>query len=338
MKNSLLMKFIKDRFIYIAGYVLGHGLLILYAYLTAQLSNLIYPIGLSLFILFYVILHDGMRYYKFYRDLRKGREDDYYRLEAVLEEHGEVDEALAALQEKYMKEISKISMEASNRQHFLSQWIHNMKTPVAVINLILQKSRMEELLGEELLRDIEEENERLHNGLEQVLNIIRMEEFFRDYEPEVVDIVQSLREVINSKKSQFIYSNVYPRLEVEGEAYLIITDSKWNKFMLEQIISNAIKYSTTVEGKKYVTFNIVKTERATTLEIHDEGVGIPEQDVKKVFEPFFTGENGRRFKNSTGIGLYISSKIAEKLGHEIKISSEVNKGTTISITYISRKH
>ena len=105
--------------------------------------------------------------------------------------------------------------------------------------------------------------------------------------------------------------------------------------MLSQIISNAIKYSSDHDKSKNIYFSISKEEKYTVLEIRDEGIGIPEYDIDRVFEPFFTGENGRRIKKSSGIGLYICKLIAEKLGHKIHIKSKVGQGTIVKLRYLS---
>ena len=336
MMKKIFLNFIMDKFIYIIGFFASTALVLLYCFLTAGVEDLIYPVSLSLFIFLITLSFDFARYYKFNTNIQKEISRSYYDLQPVTREQREISDAFQRLHEAYAKEISSINMDKVNQQHFLSLWIHNMKTPVSVIALIVQKIKMEMLFDENLVKDIEEENNKLLSGLEQILNIMRVDEFFRDYEPEVVDLVQQLKEVINNKKSQFIYNNVYPKLEVHKETVRVITDSKWNKFMLDQIVSNSIKYSQSQDTKKNVTFRIRKRGESTFLEIVDEGVGIPSYDLKRVFEPFFTGENGRKFKNSTGIGLYISTMIADKLGHSIKIQSEVDKGTQVTISYITK--
>jgi signal transduction histidine kinase len=408
--KSMVINFIKDRMLYIAGYIIGTNTIILYGYLEGGMKDWIYPSAINIFVLFFVLIVDFIKYFRFNNNIKKVVNGEYYDLQPTTKEHQNISNIIQELMEEQSRDISKINLEASDKQHFLSQWIHNMKTPVSVIGLILQKIKLEEEFNEEVttkveeiledeersesesevqetstiqeilesedtleleetleledtlvleetleekeidkkhlkynnnylekaFKDIEEENNKLNNGLDQILNIIRMEEFFRDYEPGVVDLVALIKEIINSRKNQFIYSNVFPKLDFNFENALVITDSKWNRFMLEQIISNAIKYSGATKNKKYVRFSIVKTNETTKLTVKDEGVGIPEQDLPRVFEPFFTGENGRRFRNSTGIGLYITTKIAEKLGHDICIESKVDVGTSVTISYVTK--
>lgn len=208
-----------------------------------------------------------------------------------------------------------------------------MKTPVSVINLIVQREK--EKADTEIIKNIEEENYKLRNGLDQILNVIRLDEFSRDYEPEVVDLVELIKEAINLRKNQFIYGNVFPKIQFNMDNALVLTDKKWSHFIIDQIISNAVKYSKKGE-KEHVYFNIIRESNKTYMLIKDEGVGIPNYDLKRIFEPFFTGENGRNFQNSTGIGLYMCKKIAENLGHEISVTSSLGEGTTVKVTYISK--
>lgn len=337
MNKKVFINFIKDKFIFTAGYFLSTVTLIFYFYLLGVSRDLFYPISLSIFIFTVVIVLEWMRYYKFNINISQGMQNEYYDLQPMTCEQNEISEVLSAVHDRYAEVIGNIRIENSNSKHFLSQWIHNMKTPVSVIELIAQKGVDEEDgVCNVLFKDIQEENAKILNGLEQVLSLLRMEEFFRDYEPEAADLLVTLKEIINSRKSQFIYNNVYPRIECNEEKMMIITDTKWNKVMIEQIVSNAIKYSADTKEKKSIRFILSREKESILLEIKDEGVGIPSYDVSRVFEPFFTGDNGRKYGNSTGIGLYISHHIAEKLGHHIWIESEKNQGTCVFIRYIHK--
>ncbi|MDY0410076.1 ATP-binding protein [Paracerasibacillus soli] len=183
---------------------------------------------------------------------------------------------------------------------------------------------------------IKRENKRLHTSIEQGLTMIRMESFENDMEPRAIDLVGSLRKMINNRKHEFIYNQLYPSIEFEDASTFVITDEKWNEILLDQLISNAIKYSYTRGGSKKIFFRIADEEGNITLSIIDEGVGIPKYDMDRVFEPFFTGENGRRIRNSSGIGLYLCKKISEKLGQTLTIQSEVSKGTEVQVKYLTK--
>ena len=112
---------------------------------------------------------------------------------------------------------------------------------------------------------------------------------------------------------------------------MVTSDSKWLKFIVGQFITNALKYTFEPNKKVYVTANEI--DSSVQLVIRDEGIGIPKSDLSRVVKPFFTGENGRKTGESTGMGLYLANEICEKLGHQLSIASEVGKGTTITLTF-----
>ncbi|MFL0249543.1 sensor histidine kinase [Clostridium neuense] len=333
MYKKIFKNFLKENLFYSISFFLSSGIILFYFYVSRDITDFLYPFLLVFSIYAIFIVVQWFKYYRFNINLTRGIEREYYDLEAATPEQKMAAEAIFKIHKNYSEEISKINYKNSDIKYFISQWIHNMKTPVSVINLITQRERGN--IDTEVIKNIEEENYKIKNGLDQVLNVIRLDQFSRDYEPEVVDLVALLKKTINSRKNQFIYGNVFPKVEFTMDKALALTDKKWSGFIIDQIVSNSIKYSKK-NKKGYIFFNIIQDDNKTHVVIRDEGVGIPKYDLKRVFEPFFTGENGRNFENSTGIGLYICKKIAENLGHEISVESEVGKGTLVKITYISK--
>ncbi|WP_234123732.1 sensor histidine kinase [Clostridium hydrogenum] len=333
MYKKVFKNFLKENIFYSISFFFSAGIVLFYFYVSMDITDFFYPILLTLSVYLIFIGTQWFKYYRFNINLTRGIENEYYNLEAVTPEQKMAEQVIFKMHKNYAEKISKIDYKNSDIKYFISQWIHNMKTPVSVINLIIQREKNN--IDEETIKNLDEENYKIKNGLEQVLNIIRLDQFSRDYEPEVVDLVSLIKSIINSRKNQFIYANVFPKIEFIKDKVLVLTDKKWSAFVIDQVVSNSIKYSKKNE-KGYVYFNIVQYMDKTHLIIRDEGVGIPKYDLKRVFEPFFTGENGRKFESSTGIGLYMCKKIADNLGHEISIESEVGKGTAIKITYISK--
>lgn len=347
MNTKILVNFVKDKLPFTIGYFVNTIFIILYSYLLDTKIDVLYPLLLSIVLYVFIIFNEWIKYYKFNRNLNNGIENRYFNLDPKTNEQQETTKAIYKIHEKYTNKISAINAQNIDNKYFLSQWIHNIKTPASIIDLIIQNAAKQISFNKEdyiinhvnilkLFFDIREENNKVKNSLDQILNISRLSDFSKDYEPQRVDLVALLKEIINNKKSQFIYNNVFPKIEFQYEKVLIITDKKWTKFMLEQILVNAIKYSANNTEKKYVYFNIYINDKEIKLTIRDEGIGIPSYDIKRVFEPFFTGENGRKIRDATGIGLYICKVISKKLNHSIAIESEVNKGTTISIIYLSK--
>ena len=139
-----------------------------------------------------------------------------------------------------------------------------------------------------------------------------------------------INEVLLKNKDSILENHIDVTVDVKN--IKVLTDSKWLVFILNQIINNSIKYCDN-NRKSYIMFYIEDNEKETTLHIKDNGIGVNASDLKHVFDKSFTGENGRKMRNSTGFGLYISKKLIEKLGHKISATSEENKYFEIAITF-----
>ncbi|MCH5139020.1 sensor histidine kinase [Clostridiaceae bacterium UIB06] len=335
-ETILINNFIKDNIGLTVSFFANAFFIILFYYLYTD-GNVpcIYPISISLFIYGVYMLSRIYRYIKFNRDIKNSIDNPNYNIATATCEEKEIKAVINSIHRKYTAKLELAHQENMDMNKFFSQWVHNTKTPVSVIDLIIQKLKNKQEFDDKLINEIEEENSIILNNLEQVLNMLRVEDFSKDYIPGVVDLNASVKNVVNEKKRQFIYNKVFPKICYEAENIPILSDKKWNEFMIAQILSNTIKYSSCKENKN-IYLNIVKKDMKTILYIKDEGMGIPASDISRIFEPFFTGENGRKVKNSTGIGLYICKVICEKLGHEIEIKSEEGKGTEVIITYLSK--
>lgn len=330
--KSFIKNFFKDNIFFSVFYFISNILIILFYFImTKGEIEILYPASISVFVYAIFLVIKFYHYYNFNIRLEKSVSNNDYQLPVYSCEQENIKRIISQIHHNYTQEIQKIQINNIDKNRFISQWIHNMKVPVSVIDLILQKDKLEDID----LKSIDEENEKLLSFLEQVLVLIRLDDFSKDYNPETVDLITTVKKVINSRKNQFIYNNVFPKFD-QLEPVFVLTDSKWNDIMLEQIISNAIKYSALSDNAKYVYFTLKQTSGQTILCIRDEGIGIPECDLGRIYEPFFTGENGRKCKNSTGIGLYLCLEISEKLGQKIKIESEEGKGTTVNISYLSK--
>jgi OmpR family two-component system sensor histidine kinase YxdK len=158
----------------------------------------------------------------------------------------------------------------------------------------------------------------------------RLDCFEHDFSVETIGLHSIVTEVINEQKRYFIRKKVYPEVNIDLNIS-VKSDRKWLKFIVEQLLVNAIKY-TEGENKK-ITVSVYDWERGKVLEVKDQGVGIPAKDIRRVFEPFYTGENGRRFGESTGMGLYLVSEVCKKLEHQIEIESRPEEGTTVRIIF-----
>ncbi|WP_160039133.1 HAMP domain-containing histidine kinase [Paenibacillus sp. USDA918EY] len=225
---------------------------------------------------------------------------------------------------RYQTDLQQYKHKIESHMEFIHQWVHQMKTPLSVIHLMIRNRDEAEFaaIGDEL--------DRIRKGLDIVLYTARLDTFERDFHVETLDLRQVVREVTSSQKRLFIRSHVFPLIRMD-EPFPIASDEKWLGFVLTQLITNAVRY-TRGENRKIVFYSYCRDERVV-LEVQDEGVGIPKGDLPRIFEPYFTGENGREFRESTGMGLYLAKQICGKLGHDLQVESEAGKGTTVRIIF-----
>lgn len=238
-------------------------------------------------------------------------------------EHRYVTQYMRSLYKVYQDEAQTLYTSQSRQIEFMNHWVHQMKTPLSVINLLLQEKAYDR-------ESIAEELERLQAGLDTVLVNASLETFERDMTIEKLNLKKLVQETITSYKRLLISKRIFPVLEIDDQ-FMVASDRKWLRIVIGQFITNAVKY-TFEEGKKvYLTGEYV--EDGISLVIRDEGVGIPASDLSRVTNAFFTGENGRLTGESTGMGLYIAAEVCKKLGHTLAIESVPGAGTTVRMLF-----
>lgn len=202
---------------------------------------------------------------------------------------------------------------------YYSLWVHQIKTPIAATRILLQAA---EGLAFEQKTELEMELFKIEQYVEMALSYIRMEDMSADLKFQWYSVDEIVRPAVKKYSKLFILKKI--KLEYETIDKKVLTDEKWLGFVIEQLLSNALKY--TSEGKISIYMD---EEKPCVLVIEDSGIGIWKEDLPRVFEKGFTGYNGRTDKKSTGIGLYLCKSIIDELNHRIYISSEVSKGTKV---------
>lgn len=340
--------YLKDRGLFIIFYFISSIFVMVVMMLDliirkerVKTSNIVYALILSLVFLILLISIDYTRKRKFYNAINNGLGDNksleyiFNIPDNISKEHDIYKELLTKnymiyenTLDKY-KRLNKIQLDFNNR------WIHQMKTPISVIKLILENEKDKNIdeNTKKSYESIEEEIEKLSNGLEMALYALRVNDFGQDFRVEEINILEIVRNVINDNKNAFITNSVYPKI-ISEEDKRIKSDRKWIKFVVNQVISNSIKYTKVKKDKeKFIKVKVEEESERIILTIEDTGIGIPRQDLDRVFNPFFTGENGRRYKESTGMGLYLTKDIIDRLGHDISIESEEGVGTKVHIVF-----
>ncbi|WP_455256613.1 sensor histidine kinase [Peptoniphilus asaccharolyticus] len=228
----------------------------------------------------------------------------------------EIEEAVSEMKRinrEYLTQMSELDKNNEEFKRFITTWMHQIKTPIAAINLQLEG----DINKFELKNNIFSVEEYLN----LLLNYLRYNSKTTDYVFKKVNLDKLIREVIRKYAPLFIKKGI--RIEYQPRELEIVTDYKWLMFAIEQILSNSLKY--TSEGK--VTIEI----RDGSISIKDTGIGIAPEDIKRVTELGYTGYNGRIYSKSTGIGLYLTNEILKNLNLDLKIESE--SGTEVSICF-----
>ncbi|MBM7645955.1 signal transduction histidine kinase [Scopulibacillus daqui] len=230
------------------------------------------------------------------------------------------------IKKMHSEQIEKLYNEKRENQDFIMSWVHEIKTPIAASKLTINNSGHKP--KEDILDKLEDELARIDNFVEQALYYSRIDTFNQDYFIQDVKLESVVVESIKKHSKWFINKKI--SVEMDSLAKYVLSDRKWLIFIIDQILSNAIKYT---ERNGRIRFAAEDNDIETTLLIEDNGIGISPEDIGRVFEKGFTGTIGRQTANATGMGLYLSKKLAEKLGHKISIDSKEGTGTTVILHF-----
>lgn len=205
---------------------------------------------------------------------------------------------------------------------YYTLWAHQIKTPIAASSLLVG-----EIEDKKVKNQLEQELFKIESYVNIVLQYLRLESFHEDLVLKKENAEDLVKEIVKKYAIFFIQKGL--SLSLHDLDRTIITDRKWFVVILEQVLSNSLKY--TSQGGIEIYF------QEDTLYIKDSGLGIQDADLLRVFERGFSGYNGRLTQQSSGLGLYLSKKIADELGHQISIASQVGHGTTVMISFSEKK-
>ena len=224
------------------------------------------------------------------------------------------------------KETDLLKIELKEINDYITKWIHEIKIPISVLELLSDK--VENLEEFELSNEIRLEVERLNFLVNQVLYTSRSIDFSKDLYIEKIDLNKIINEF--NKKNMNILIDKKIELDIKELDRDIYSDRKWVSYTVDQIINNSCKY---IEDNGKIDIYFEEIEDGLILNIKDNGIGIPKKDISRIFDKGFTGENGRRKGHSTGMGLYLSSKMGEKINYRLYVESELGEYTVIKIVF-----
>ena len=238
-----------------------------------------------------------------------------------------------ALEALLFEKLALLEMDKKNRaieereklndlMDYYTLWAHQIKTPIAASSLLV-----EEIEDKKVKNQLEQELFKIESYVNIVLQYLRLESFHEDLVLKKENVEDLVKEIVKKYAIFFIQKGL--SLNLHDLDRTIITDRKWFVVILEQVLSNSLKYIS--QGGIDIYF------QEDTLYIKDSGLGIQDADLLRVFERGFSGYNGRLTQQSSGLGLYLSKKIADELGHQISIASQVGQGTTVMISFSEKK-
>ncbi len=306
---------------------LGVFYLVLYLY-GVRADALGYAVFLSLATFIVLGLFDLWRYQARIKTIGEAFRNMPYEL-------GSLPAPLDIPEEKYQEEVRMLGerlvlQENDSRRSrqemldFYSLWAHQIKTPLAAMNLLLQSEEAREDKDAKIFQEMRMELFKTGQYVDMVLSYLRAEDMSSDLLLKEYSLDEIVRQAVRKYSGMFILKKI--RLEYEPCKEMVLTDEKWLLFVLEQLLSNALKYT----EKGFIRIRMEQGSPAVLL-IEDSGIGIQAEDLPRVFEKGFTGYNGRQDKKSTGIGLYLCRMICEKLNHTVTITSNPGKGTAVRL-------
>ena len=276
-----------------------------------------YPLILGAVLLLVVGAVDYVMFLKKHKELSYGElptpksliEEDYQSIIAKLKEEAEM-------------RASSASQDYNNMIEYYTVWAHQIKTPIAAMRLNLQSEDSES--ARKLMGDLN----RIESYVEMVLTFLRLDSDSTDYVIKEHDLDEIIKSSVRKFSREFILKKL--TLNYEPVKYKCITDEKWLEFIIEQVISNAVKYTSEGGVRIYM-------DEPGLLVIEDTGIGISAEDLPRIFENGYTGFNGREDKRASGIGLYLCKRIADNLGHKITAESTPGVGTKMIIDARGKK-
>lgn len=225
-------------------------------------------------------------------------------------------------------EVVSSNLRNDEYREYIEQWIHEIKVPITGIKLICENNKTDHFLT------ISMQMERIESDVERVLYYARLGSVEKDYFIREISLKECVLNVLAQNKQYLIQNGVY--VKTEDILHNVYSDDKWIEFIIGQIVSNSIKYRS--ERALVIEFSTKDIGRCVCLSVRDNGKGILQSEISRIFDKGFVGSNGRSSKKSTGIGLYLCSQLCCRLGLDITAESESNRYTEVRLYFPKSGH
>ena len=301
-------------------FLCGALLLFFFHLYGLPLQAVAYPLALCFLLILLFAVPDLVRQYRLHRQLRavvRISEELLLPLPAPSGiEAADLRQLLLRQLQAEHDERTALENRYQTRMEYYTLWAHQIKTPIASMRLQLQNE------DSPFARRLTAELFRIEQYVEMAMAFLRLDSDATDYVIREQPLDPILRGAIRKFAGEFIDRRL--KLQYEPVSVSVLTDEKWLSFVIEQLLSNALKYTPSGSVSLYM-------ETPLTLCIRDTGIGIAAEDLPRIFEPGFTGGNGRLDKRASGIGLYLCRRVCERLGHRIQVESAPGQGTCVRL-------
>lgn len=284
---------------------------------------------MEIVVLFLMWGNDFQKRRAFYNDMQKKLDDldKKYLLTEMIQTPGFLEgdifcEALYEVNKSMNEWVGERERSVKEFKDYVEMWIHEIKLPISALSLMNYNEKTD-------IRLYRPQIDKISHYVEQILYYVRADAPQKDFLMTRCCLKKLIQEVLLEHKEVLITGKF--SIEQKGTEAFIVSDAKWIKFILGQLVNNSIKYQKEETG--YLGFEVEETDDNVMLSIEDHGIGVPDSDLKRVFDKSFTGENGRQVASSTGMGLYICRKMCKKLGHEIWMESRQGEFTRVTIQF-----
>lgn len=279
-----------------------------------QWSTLIYTLVLLLLLLAGFFIH---RYQRNNQVIQHMYDDNTPNLSLEAEAYRQ---ALERMEKEHIRALNEVQAKQNEYYNFIVSWFHEVKTPIAVLRL-MQQTEVD-------FRSLEEEVSRIEHYVDQALYYAKLDSFYQDYEIINSDLAPLIKTIIRNHSKTFISKKI--RIVLNLESTIVQSDSKWLQFIINQLVTNSLKYTNDL-GE--ISISTLTGPHEKQLIIRDNGMGIEPKDLPRIFNRGFTGTNGRIHMKSTGMGLYLAQELSNKLGHYITCTSKVDQYTEMVIHF-----
>lgn len=328
------LSYLKDQAALIMTWVLFFILTIVILWLTPDLklntSSMAYLALLSGILVSVFLITDYIKKKKWWEHLdigqQSGLETPTLTAARSCEEHL-YQEYLNELSREHYQERNDISEQVQEQKDYIDSWVHEIKVPLSSLTLLTEA--IEDDISEKRYTQLLKNIKKMDDYVEQVMYYSRLDHFSKDYLIQSHSLKKMIQKNIKHSADDFIQQAI--SFHLEGEDYTVLTDDKWLHFILNQLLNNALKYT---DPGGSITISLSDNEQGVWLNLTDSGIGIPKEDIRRIFDKGYTGQNGRNEeRNSTGLGLYLAKSLTHKLGHQLFVTSTVGEGTTFSLLF-----